>query len=280
MLKLDHTKQFANAARVGVALCALAALGGQAARAQGTAVTSFNQLTNPIKTDPYPEGPLTGTNAFIVPQTFTVAAGTSNKLTFTATNGVPNAGFQSALANSKVAPQFSDSAFGGTPGDILENTTYAGGNGNVATGPLLINFQNPVAGFGLLAQDFNQDFETFTLNIFDGMNATGTQLGSFTFGPVDNTSLRGNAVFVGALSKPGSLLIGSATLSSLSVATGGGGAPNNGNNDFFFGPTQVQAAGPVPEASTFVSLGAGVLLFGGLILSARRRKNGGAPEAA
>jgi len=36
----------------------------------------------------------------------------------------------------------------------------------------------------------------------------------------------------------------------------------------------------VPEASTFVSLGVGVLLFGGLVLSARKRKNHGASAAA
>lgn len=278
MLKLDHTKQFANATRIAIALGALAALGSQAAQAQVSAVTKLSQLTNPIKTSPYPEGPTSGNNAFVVPNGFMVAADT-NTLTFTATNGTANASFQSAIADTTVAPQFSDPTFGGKAGDILENTTFVGANGNMATGPLLINFANPVAGFGLLAQDFNSDTETFTLNIFSGMNMTGAQLGTFTFGPQDNFSTKaGNALFVGALSNMSSTLIGSATLSSLSVAVGI--APNNGNNDFFFGPTQVQAAGPVPEASTVVGFGAGVLLFGGLILSARRRRSGGAPEAA
>lgn len=173
----------------------------------------------------------------------------------------------------------SDPTFGGAAGDILEDTTYVAAGGNLPTAPLLIQFQNPVVGFGLLAQDFNADFETFTLNIFADANAT-ISLGSFTYPATDNTSSSGNAVFVGALSNLGLPLIRSATLSSVSFATGTGGDPNNGSNDYFFGPTQVQALAPVPEASTFVSLGMGVLLFGGLALRARKRKTDGTPEAA
>ena len=277
MLKYNHTKKFANAARLGVAFSALAALGGGAAHAQAFNFNpTYSQITNPIKTASFPRGPLTQPGRFVIPQMFSVADGT-NSLTFTATNGVPNSGFQSAVAAPSVAPQFSDANFGGTVGDILEDTTYVGGNGNVVTGPLLIQFQAPVNGFGFLAQDFNSDFETFTLNVFSDTNAT-ILLGTFTYQTVDNTSTAGNAVFVGALSNLGLPLFRSATLSSSSFATAGGGQPNNGSNDFFFGPVQVRGPQPVPEASTFVSLGMGMLLFGSLAL--RKRSRNAAPTAA
>jgi len=268
----NHNKQLTNSARVAVALCALAALGGQAAQAQFSAVTTPNQLGNTTLTNQYP----TGTNG-IVGASFSVGTQNGlNNLTFTATNAVPpsstsfGGGFQSfAVSPTNAAPQFTMAPFG-TTGDIAENTSFAPGNGNVPTGPLEIQFQVPVAGFGLLAQDFNADMETFTVNIFSDPNAT-VLLGSFTYPAVDNTQGSGQAVFVGAQSILGLPLIQSATLSSFSVATGAN--PNNGSNDFAFGRTFVSA--PVPEASTVVGFGMGVFLFAGLALSARKRRASG-----
>lgn len=271
MNKHDHSKHLANSARIAAAVCALAALGGQAAQAQATFLTSFSQLTRPVKTNPYPQGTLVQPNPFLVQNGFTVAAGTVSNLTFTATKGTPDAGFQSNLANIAVAPQFSDPTLGGAAGDVLEDTSVTTASANTITGPLLIQFASPVTGFGLFAQDFNADFETFTLNVFADANAT-VSLGTFTYARTDNTSSAGTAVFVGAVSPIGLPLIRSATLSSFSEAAGLN--PNNGSNDFFFGPAQVQA--PVPEASTVVSFGMGLLLFGGVALVARRRKVGAA----
>ena len=270
MYKHDHTKQFTNAARTSVALCALAALGGSAAQAQVNRIDAPSQLFMPDTTAQYPSGDALN----VVPTSFTRAAG-SNNVTFTATNPAAGGGFTSFAASAANAgPEFTTAPFGAT-GDILENTSVAGApnTANTTTGPLRIDFQLPVAGFGLLAQDFNQDQETFTLNVFD---ATNSQLGTFTFGPRDNSVGLGHAIFVGAQDSLGSL-ISYATLSSLSVATGGGGQPNNGSNDFAIGRLQVQTlAAPVPEASTMVGFGLGLALFGGLTFSARKRKFSGA----
>ena len=274
MLKYNHTKKFASAARLGVAFSALAALGGGAAHAQVTLVSSPNQLTNPVQTSPFPA--TTGNNTpGQVASTFTVSAG-SNSVSFTSALNVGGVGFESAIANANDGPQF-------TPGDELENTFVAvtnpnGSTTNQITGPLTISFLSPVTGFGLYAQDYNSDTETFTLNLFNG----ATQIGTVSSIAQDNFSTaRGNAVFIGALASVGGTIT-SATLSSLSVGVGGGngGNVNNGNNDFFFGPVQVQGPKPVPEASTFVSLGMGLLLFGSLALRARKRDGGQVPEAA
>ncbi len=279
----NHRKPFANSARAAVALCALAALGGRAAQAQFSMVTSPSQLGNTTLTNQYPLP-----NNGIVGPSFNV--GTMNgldNLVFTATNAVqPSAnsfggGFQAFMVSStNSAPQFSMAPFG-TAGDVAEDLTFASTSGNIATGPLEIQFQNAagvptgVAGFGLLAQDFNIDMETFTVNIFSDPNAT-VPLGSFTYNTVDNTQGSGQAVFVGAQSTQGLPLIESATISSFSVATGIN--PNNGNNAFAFGRTFVSA--PVPEASTVVSFGMGVLLFAGLALGAHKRKANGTTRDA
>ena len=256
MYKHDYRKHLTAAG----ALCAFAALSGQAAQAQVTFISNPGALgTNTVKTVQYPSGSAAG----IVPQTFSVATTDgSNSLSFTATSAAATttAGFESFIADATVAPQF-------TAGDVLEDTTVATPNGNFATAPLLINFQNAVGGFGLFAQDFNSDSEQFTLNLFAGANGT-LPLGSFTYAATDNTSSAGVADFVGATTTTGLPLIKSATLSSFSVATGTN--PNNGSNDFYFGPTRILA--PVPEASTVVSFGMGVALFAGLTFAARKRK--------
>ena len=270
MYKHDHSKNLANAVRASAAFCALTAVSGGAAHAQVTFINNYNQLTNPVRTTQYPEGPLTGTNAFVVPPMFTVpTVDGSNNLTFTATNGNPAGGFQSNLANAAVAPEFSDPTMGGKAFDVIEDTDFNGSASSIPTAPLLIQFQNPVSGFGLLAQDFLKDNEIFTLNVFADANAT-VSLGTFTYNSVPNLSSAGTAVFVGAVSNTGLPLFRSATLSSVS--------DNSSSNDFFFGPTQVKA--PVPEASTVVSFGMGITLFAGLALVARKRKVGGASQAA
>jgi len=256
---LIKSTRMIKSTRIAVTLCVLAALGGRAALAQATALTDPSQLgAFTFTTAPYPKGtprpldPQTG----IVPSSFFVAAG-SNNLTFTATNGTPAAGFVS-FADNLEGPQFA-------PGTVVEETNFNGpNNSSTPTGPLLIQFQTGVAGFGLYAQDFNPDKENFTLNVFADSKAT-ISLGSFTFGPVDNsTTSVGNAAFVGAQSNLGPL-IKSATVSSFSSA---GTGPSN--NDFFFGPTTIKA--PVPEASTMFSFGMGVLLFAGLALGAHKRR--------
>ena len=266
MHKYDHSKQLAAA----VTLCALTALGGQAAQAQATMVTMPSQLTNTTQTNPYPAGNALNTPGF-VGSPFSVAVVNNNTIinnvTFTSSKNVSGVGFESAVADANDGPQF-------TAGDEIENTFVSitnsdGSVTNQITGPVTISFQTGVAGFGLFAQDANADTEQFMLTVFNGT----TSLGNFTFAPQDNTSARGNAVFVGAQSGVGPLIT-SAVLSSSSFATGGGGNPTNGSNDFFFGPTQVQA--PVPEASTMVGFGMGVLLFAGLALGAHRRKVNGA----
>ena len=219
MYKHDHRKNLANAMHASVAFCALAAVSGGAAQAQASQVTfinNYNQLTNPSRTSQYPQGPLSGPNAFVVPPTFTVPTldGTNN-LTFTATNGNTAGGFQSNLANGTIAPQFSDPTMGGKALDVIEDTDFYGSTSSIPTAPLLIQFQNPVSGFGLLAQDFLADNEIFTLNVFSDANAT-ILLDTLTYASVDNLSTVGTAVFVGAVSKTGLPLFRSATLSSVS----------------------------------------------------------------
>ena len=263
----DHApgKSLANPARLtparlALALCLFAALGDRAVQAGAVAVTLPSQLMNPVTTAPYPAG----TASSVVPSAFTVAAG-GIALTFTAMNGTVGGGFRSVSASGlNAAPQFTAAPYGAV-GDILEDTTFSSPppTGNTNTGPLEIDFSAGVAGFGLLAQDYNQDFETFTLNVFDGIS----QIGTFTFGPVDNTLGLGQAVFVGARGTAGDVIT-RATLSSLSVASGP--QPNNGNNDFAFGRAQVEQA-PVPEASTMTGLGPGLLLCAGLAFGTPRR---------
>ena len=247
-------KHLASSVGVTLALCALTALGGQMAQAQAMKVTDPNLLGNTVQTSPFPSGDVTGT----VPQSFTVAA-SSNNVTFTATTGTAAQGFESFI--SDITVDF-------PVGQQLEDTTRTSPTGNMVTGPLQIDFTQGVTGFGLNAQDYNADMETFTLNVFGGPNGTVLlNAVPFTFGPVDNTSSVGKSVFVGALSNGGPLIT-RATLSSFSAAAGQN--PNNGSNDFYFGPASVKA--PVPEASTVVSFGMGVFLFAGLALVARRRK--------
>ncbi len=218
----DRKKRLTSPAWAAITLCVFGAVGWRAAQAQATIVTTPTQLTNPVQTAAYPNP--SGNNS-ISPSSFAVAAGT-NTLTFTATNGTPNGGFQSYVADMTVAPQF-------TTGSVLEEL-FNDSVSPTATGPLQISFQNGVAGFGLFAQDANADTETFTLNVFNGT----TSLGTFTFGPTDNTAPSGTAVFVGA-QVPVGTVITRATLSSSS-------APGTGinSNDFYVGPASVQAALP------------------------------------
>ena len=272
----DYKKHLAKSARVAVALCALAALGGRSAQAQATAVTLPSQLGNTTLTQQYPFD----TNNPVVPASFNrQTVDGSNTLTFTALNAVPPSAGSSGggfaafqVRPTDAAPQFSMAPFG-MINDIAENTTFnvGGATGNVNTGPLEIQFANPVSGFGLLAQDSFADTETFTLNLFSDFNATIPIVTPMplTF-TADNSVGLGQALFVGARTTSGLPLIRSATLSSLSNASGS----FVGNNDFAFGRTFVAA--PVPESSTAVGFGMGVLLFTGLALGARKRKVNGA----
>ena len=223
----NHTpkKYLSHPMWIAAALCAFMGAAWRAAQGQATIVTNPSQLVNPVRTAPYPSASGNGTNS---PSSFTVAAGTNN-VTFAATNGTTGGGFQSYTADLTVGPQF------GT-GDVLEEL-FNGSVSPTATGPLQISFQTGVAGFGLFAQDFNADTQTFTLTVFNG----NTSLGSFTFGPTDNTSSAGTAVFVGAQSVPGSPIT-RATLSSSSTP-----AIGINSNDFYVGPASLQAAAPCAE---------------------------------
>ena len=266
MNNYGHKRHSTGPVPLAAALCILAALGGRAAQAQATIVTDPSQLGSAVQTDPYPDP---SGDFSVIPSSFIVQAG-GNPLTFTAMNGTQNGGFESFIADTTVASQF-------TAGDVLEETIGSDANGSVPTAPLQISFPNGVTGFGLYAQDFNPDSETFTLTVFNG--ATPLSLMPFNFGPIDNTGAvtnadpngTGVAVFIGALSSGGPLITSAILSSSSSLGTGS-------SDDFYFGPTRVQA--PVPEASTMVSFGLGLLLFAGLALGAHKRKAGGASPAA
>ena len=217
MKNYHYRNSLNSSACIGLALCTLAGLGWRAVQGQATIVTSPSQLVNPVQTSPYPTTSGNGSSSFSV-------TASTNTLTYAATNGTPGGGFQSYTSDLTVGPQF------GT-GNVLEEL-FNGSVSPTATGPLQISFQNGVTGFGLFAQDFNADTETFTLTVFNG----NTSLGTFTFGPTDNTSPAGTAVFVGAQSNT-SNLITRATISSTSMPVTG-----INSNDFYVGPASVSIA--------------------------------------
>ncbi len=212
-----HKNRLNSSLWTALALCTFATLGWRAVQGQATIVTSPSQLFSPVQTAPYPTTSGSGASG---PSSFTVTAGT-NTLTYSATNGTPGGGFQSYTSDLTVGPQFGS-------GNVLEEL-FNGSVSPTATGPLQISFQNGVTGFGLFAQDFNADTETFTLTVFNG----NTSLGSFTFGPTDNTSSAGTAVFVGAQTNVNNLITRATISSTSSPATG------INSNDFYVGPASV-----------------------------------------
>ena len=193
---------------------------------------------------------------------FSMAAG-SNTLTFTAQNPVPNEASFGNIDNS-----------GGTY-DISSNRLIETADlvTLVPTGPLQIDFQQGVTGFGLNAEDFSAVFESFTVTAYNN----GTQIGSFTTPVVDSSGANpGKSLFLGGKTTNGDLitqLVISST-STLPDSMTGVQTDTGDSNDFVFGPVTVanQSGAPVPEASTVVSSGFGLLLFGGLFFWSSRKR--------
>lgn len=262
MNKHDHSKTFARTTGIAAALCALAAFGSQAAQAGATAVTDPTQLgpitfmtgTTLLTPGTYPGAPETAINSG-----FQLMAGPATTVQFDALNGA----VFSRLNSTDATGDGSDLAYPiGT--EVIQTADL----NNTTTGPLQLDFSTAglgVAGFGVQVQDFAIDQETFTVQAFNG----ATSLGTFTFGPVDNTGLpRGASVFVGAVGTNGDLIT-KAIIESTSVD---GGIPTIYSNNFFAGPVTITNVPAVPEASTVVSLGMGLFLFGGLAFAGRKRK--------
>ena len=278
MLKYDHTKKFANAARLGVAFSALAALGGGMAHAQGAI-----QIIPPFAPGT-PTGitsmPFTLGNGFVnSPYNVAFASG-SNSVTFTALAtsdpGGTNPLFQT-FVNQNVP---------GTTTAALDPVAFPLGTHLIETfdsathfptGPLEIDFATGVTSFGLYGQSAAVDTYNFTFSVYNGNTLLDTT--PFTTATTPNIIGSGLASFVGAQAT-GNNVITRVVLSSFSAATGTGGSPNGNSNNFYFGPITINGAPPVPEASTMVSFGLGTLLFAGLVLGAHKRKKNSAPQAA
>ena len=276
MLKYDHTKKFANAARLGIAFSALAALGGGVAHAQGAI-----QIIPPFAPGT-PTGitsmPFTLGNGFVnSPYNVAFASGT-NTVTFKALATSDPTGtnpFFQAFTN-QIVP------FSGLP--ALDPVAFPLGTNLIRTfdsathfptGPVEIDFAAGVTSFGLYGQSAAVDTYNFTFSVYNGSTLLDTT--PFTTATTPNIIGSGLASFVGAQAT-GNNVITRVVLSSFSAAVGLN--PNGNSNNFYFGPITINGAPPVPEASTMVSFGLGTLLFAGLILGAHKRKKNSAPQAA
>jgi hypothetical protein len=143
----------------------------------------------------------------------------------------------------------------GTP--LLETVTGVAASPD---GPLTISFADPVTEFGLSAQDFAADTETFSFTV------DGTQSGmqTFTLPATDNVSATsGTSVFLGADAGTGNGFT-SVTINSTSSEPGA-------SNDFLVGPIAIAPA--VPEASSSALLLVGMILTLTSVGIARRRRS-------
>ncbi len=254
MYKHAHSKHLANSARFAVALCALAALGGRAAQAQA--------ITDPFSFSG--DGSQLGPGAFTINNPSDNGSGFVNspvtisgngiQVTYTALNGTPGASSFETFNNFDGSFDFPKMT------NLLD--TFDGANN---TGPLQIDFSQGVSAFGLRAQDSAFDQETFTITVTD-QNGNNFAFASPTVD--ETTSPSGRSVFLGAQGNGGDL-IKTVVISSVSTLNG---QPTTGSNDFYFGPITLKAAPAVPEASTFVGSGMGLILFAGMLWSASRRK--------
>ncbi len=204
----------------------------------------------PVTTVSYPGMGAPG-GGTILPSGFSIKTGgtvADNTLTFTTATGG---------GLTRLDAQSGYSAF--APGTKLIETF----DGSNADGPLTISFSKPITSFGLNAQDYYLDKETFTFSAFRGV----TNVGMYTLPQTDNTSSTGQSVFLSASDAQG---ITSIVISSASVIPASGSMI--GTNDFNVGPITFTNAAPVPEASTYVSFGL-LMGLGGLGLAAKRRSN-------
>lgn len=266
MYQRDHKKHRANSACAAIALCAFAALGGRAAQAQ-TITDPFSFSGDASQLGP---GAFTinnpaddGTGFVNSPVTI---SGNGIRVTYTALNGTPG------MPSFETFNNFDGSLDFPKPTNLLD--TFDGANN---TGPLEIDFSQGVSAFGLRAQDGAPDQETFTITATD---QNGNNF-AFVSPTVDQTmSPSGRSVFLGAQGNGGSLI----TKVVISSASTLGGQPTTGSNEFYFGPITLRSAPAVPEASTFVGSGMGLILFAGMLWSASRRKvsrgSQSAPQAA
>jgi len=192
---------------------------------------------------------------------FTVASG-GNTFTFASSDGTD-------LTRHNAGDTINGDTTAYPTGTRLLETLDPNGTSGVGNGPLTISFSNPVTKFGLFAQDFTPDTQTFTFSTFSGT----TDVGNFTVGPIDNNSSPGQLAFVGAAYAPG---ITSIKISSASVDSTGS---TFGSNDFYVGPAAPSA--PVPEAATTISFGLMLGMGGlGLLVSRNKRRKQGAAENA
>jgi len=269
----DYKQHFANAARVAVALCALAALGGRAAQAQ-----LASQLTTPSQLGPGASMTPPYSTAATLPSGYTlVSPGTT--FTFTSQTeptgatafetfiNQPNPITMTAVLDTNAFPNGTHLI------DTFDKTTTQATA--PPTGPLQIDFSNGVNAFGLFGQSGGDDTYHFNFTVFGGPNGS-IPLGSFSTPDVLNTigsgpTGGGNATFIGAQALAGNLIT-RVVLSDTSNTTATG--------DFYFGPISYQFSSPVPEASTFVGFGMGTLVFVGMVLSAHKRKVNAGRQAA
>ncbi len=251
---------------LGIASAFAAALlaGAPSAQAQATQLFSptSGETTVPVLPDGTPINVTSTSNDTDPADTalrsgFTVASG-GNTFTFASSDGSDltrhNAG-DTVVGNTTAYPT----------GTRLLETSDPNGTTGVGNGPLTISFSNPVTKFGLSAQDFTPDMQTFTFSTFNGTN----DVGNFTVGPIDNSTTPGQLAFIGAAYAPG---ITSIKISSLSDQP-------MGSNDFYVGPAVASA--PVPEAATTISFGLMLGMGGlGLLASRNKRRKQGAAENA